>query len=113
MRTYETMVVIHPETTEEQLTALVEKFKGVIEEDGSVISVDDMGLRKLAYPIQKQPKGFYQLFIYDGGSSLIAELERRLRIEDAVMLYQTVLHEKVEAPAVEEKQEEDAAESAE
>jgi small subunit ribosomal protein S6 len=52
--------------------------------------MDDWGIRKLAYPIKKSARGRYYYLRFDGGSALIAELERRLRLDDKVLRYQSV-----------------------
>ena len=48
------------------------------------------GIRKLAYPIKKSARGRYYYLRFDGGSTLIAELERRLRLDEKVLRYQSV-----------------------
>ena len=52
--------------------------------------MDDWGIRKLAYPIKKSARGRYYYLRFDGDSALIAELERRLRLDDKVLRYQSI-----------------------
>jgi len=91
MRTYETIFIVHPDLSGEAYTAAVEKFKGVLTDQGAeLLKVDEWGTRKLAYPVKKQSRGSYVLVAYEAGSSVIAEFERRMRIDDAIIKFQTV-----------------------
>jgi small subunit ribosomal protein S6 len=67
---------------------------------GDFRRLEDWGVRKLAYPINKVTRGRYFYLRFDGDAPLIAELERRLRLDDKVIRYQSVkLEKEVEAPA--------------
>ena len=118
MRTYETIFIVHPDAAGEAYTAAVEKFKGILAEQGAeILKVDEWGTRKLAYPVKKQTRGSYVLVAYEAGPTVIAEFERRMRIDDAIIKFQTVYLEnglQVEAaPAVETAgEEQEAAEEA-
>jgi len=103
MRTYETLVILTPELAGEELTAMIEKLQGVLESQGvEVLKVDNWGTRKLAYLIRKQARGTYVLMIYQAEGEVIAEFERRLRIDDAVLKFQTVyLEDGYQEPVVE------------
>ena len=90
MSKYELMYVLKPDTEEAQREALLEKFKGIIEADGSVDSVEEWGLRKLAYEIQKEKEGFYLLVNYQAGPDLNHELDRNLKIADEVIRHMIV-----------------------
>jgi len=95
IRTYETIFIIRPDLTGEAYTAVVDKFKGVLAEQGaSIIKCDEWGVRKLAYPIRKNGRGQYVLVIFDGKPSMITEFERRMRIDEAILKFQTVHLEK-------------------
>ena len=88
---YETIYVVKPELPEDALSALNEKIQGIISKnEGETLTFDDWGKRKLAYPIQKNSKGHYIYLNYVGPSSLVAELERHLRIEDNLLRFLTV-----------------------
>ena len=87
MRKYETMFILKPNTEEESRNAIIEKFKNIISDGGEVISVDDWGLRKLAYEIQKVKDGYYYLVTFNATNEVILELERNYRIMDAVMRF--------------------------
>src|SRR6185503_3034350 len=90
-RTYEVMYIINPETEADKIGKLNEAVHKLIEkEGGTVVRMDDIGIRNLAYPIQKKLEGYYVLFEIDGSGQEILELERRMRVNDAIMRYMTV-----------------------
>ena len=90
-RTYEVMYIIDPETPADRIAKLNEAVGKVIEkEGGTVVRMDDIGRRTLAYPIEKKTEGHYVLFEIDGSGQEIAELERRMRVNDLIMRYITV-----------------------
>lgn len=90
-RTYEVMYIVDPETPAEKLTKLNEAVGSLIEkEGGTVVRMDDGGRRTLAYPIKKNTEGFYILFEIEGTGQEIAELERRMRVNDMIIRYITV-----------------------
>lgn len=90
-RTYEVMYIVDPETPAEKIGKLNEAVGKLIKkEGGDVVNMDDWGLRDLAYPIQKKTQGHYVLFEITGSGQEIAELERRMRVNDMIMRYITV-----------------------
>ena len=90
-RTYEVMYIINPETAADKIEKLNEAVGKLIEkEGGEVVRMDNIGIRNLAYPIQKKYEGHYVLFEVDGSGQEIAELERRMRVNDMIMRYITV-----------------------
>jgi len=90
-RTYEVMYIINPETDAEKIEKLNEAVGKLIEkEGGEIVRMDDIGIRNLAYPIEKKESGHYVLFEINGTGQEIAELERRMRVNDMVMRYMTV-----------------------
>jgi len=90
-RTYEVMYIIDPDTAEDRITKLHEAVGKLIEkEGGTVIRMDDIGRRNLAYPIQKKTEGHYVLFEIEGSGQEIAEFERRMRVNDMIIRYITV-----------------------
>ncbi len=111
MRTYETLFIVHPEVVGDDLAALIEKYRKVLTDLQAVVfKADNWGSRALAYPVKKQARGSFILTVFEGPPSVIAEFERRLRIDEKVIKYQTVLFEGsvavaapvVETPAVED-----------
>ncbi len=83
---YETVVVTSTKLTEEETTALVEKFKTLITANGGTINnVDTWGKRRLAYPINYETEGVYTLFDFTSAPQVPAELDRVLMITDGVL----------------------------
>jgi len=82
---YETMMVFSVANGEEAAQPLVEKFKAMIEANGTLESVDEWGKRKLAYLIDDEPEGFYVLFNYQAPTEFPAELDRVAKITDGVL----------------------------
>ena len=82
---YEAVYILDPSLNEEQIAALVEKFKKVVEANGTVSEVAEWGKRRLAYPINDQMEGFYFLMTFTAAAAIPAELDRIFRITDGVM----------------------------
>ena len=90
-RTYEVMFIVDSKTSDEDITRLNENLLQVItDQGGTVTKQENMGRRQLAYPIGRQTEGHYVLFEVDGSGREIAELERRMRVNDQVIRYITV-----------------------
>ena len=82
---YEAMMVFSVVSGEEATNALVEKFKALISENGTIESVDDWGKRRLAYPINDEVEGYYVLVNFDSAVTFPAEFERVAKITDGVL----------------------------
>lgn len=90
MTQYETMMVVHPERGP-RVKEFIERFQKVIEgQSGTGVHVEEWGLRDLAYRIDKQSKGYYTLFQYQGTGQTVQELERNLKLTDGILRYMTV-----------------------
>ena len=87
MNKYESVIIVNPNTDEAGLKALEEKFTGLINENGKVESVENMGKKKLAYEIKKFKEGIYLLFNFEAKPDSIKELERVYRITDEIMKF--------------------------
>lgn len=85
MKKYETVMVLSTAINEEETAALVEKFKGLIEKNGTVESVDEWGKRKLAYPIKDETDGYYVLINFSSEVDFPAELDRVYKITDGIL----------------------------
>jgi small subunit ribosomal protein S6 len=95
MNHYETLFVVKPTLTEEEINAQIDKVKAVLEKEGAeLVATDTMGMRKLAYPVQKHNRGFYTVLFYKAPGSAIAELERNLRINEEIIKFLTVKYVK-------------------
>lgn len=82
---YETILVFNTKIGEDAVKALVEKFKGMIEENGTLDSINEWGKRKLAYPIEDETEGYYVLYEYTCKPDFPAELDRVVKITDGVL----------------------------
>ena len=90
MHKYESMIIINPAVDEEKVNELSTRFTDMINKDGNVEKVDNLGKRKLAYPVKKNEDGIYVVFYFTANPSLIAELERIYRITDDVIKFMTI-----------------------
>ena len=90
---YEAMMVFSVKNGEEGVPALIEKFKALIEQNGTLDSIDEWGKRKLAYEINDLTDGDYTLINFHADPTQIAELDRVLRITDAVVRHMIVKRE--------------------
>jgi small subunit ribosomal protein S6 len=85
------MYIVDPETDAAKIEKLNTAVGAMIEkEGGEVVRLDNVGIRTLAYPIQKKTEGHYVLFEINGSGQEILELERRMRVNDMIMRYITV-----------------------
>jgi len=82
---YELVMILKPDLGEEATAAMVEKFKTLIEQHGTVSEVDEWGKRHLAYPIDDITEGYYVLMTFTAEPALPAEVDRQMRINDNVM----------------------------
>jgi small subunit ribosomal protein S6 len=90
-RSYEIMFIVRPDIEEAEIDKIVETFSGhVTNGGGAVKQVEKMGRRKLAYTVQRFNDGFYILLMVEAPASLIAEVERRLRVSEQVIKFITV-----------------------
>ena len=87
---YETVFIATPVLSDIQTKELFGKFQGVITENGGqIVSSEDWGLRKLAYPIQKKTTGFYYLIEFEGEGDLVEKLETQYRRDERVIRFLT------------------------
>lgn len=114
MRTYESIFIVHPDVVGDDQTAIIDKYKTILTDRGAeILKLDNWGVRTLAYPVKKQTRGCYVLVIFDAEPTVIAEFERRMRIDEKVIKFQTVLLEDgYEAPPVIEAAPEEASDEA-
>ncbi len=93
MNKYESIIIVNPNIEEATLKELEDKFTGLINENGKVESVENMGKKRLAYEIKKNKEGIYMLFNFEAKPDSIAELERVYRITDEIMKFIVVKKE--------------------
>lgn len=107
MRTYELMLIADPELDEEGLAALTERVQQTIATNGGeIVKVEQMGRRRLAYPIQRHREGHYMLIHAGMERETISELERSLRLSEEVFRHLLVRLDEVQAPETPETPEE-------
>jgi small subunit ribosomal protein S6 len=100
LREYETIYILRPDTSNEKVADINTRVRGIIEGmGGKVLSVDNWGKRKLSYEIAKELKGIYLFWKYLGGSEVVPEFERNMRMLDPVIRYMTVVAARSVDPA--------------
>lgn len=82
---YEVVYIMDPALGEDAIAAMIEKFKALVETQGTVTEVDDWGKRRLAYPINDLNEGHYVLMTFTAAPELPAELDRVLKITEGIM----------------------------
>lgn len=95
MNRYETVFIINPNVDDAGVKALVEKFSNLINNDGKVEKVEELGKRRLAYEIKKHREGNYVTIDFEANPELIKELERIYRITDEVIKFIVVRKDEV------------------
>ena len=90
MNKYESVVIIDPSVEEEKVKELSQKFTDIINNDGKLEKIEELGKKKLAYEVKKNKEGYYVVINFEANPNLIAELERNYRIIDEVIKFITV-----------------------
>ncbi len=91
MRRYETIYILRPTLGEDEITRVVESTNQIIlDEKGTIIELNKLGMKKLAYLIKKESQGYYVYCEYAGSPAAVAEIERKFRIDDSVLRYLTI-----------------------
>ena len=91
MRNYEIMFIVNPNALEEEIDKINGQIENVVTSGGgTIVKIEKMGKRRLAYEVGKHREGHYVLFVISANGDIIKECERRLRVMDAVVKYLTV-----------------------
>lgn len=91
MRRYESVFVINPDLTDEEVQAAINKFTGILTSQGAtLLKLEEWGRRKLAYKIKKFTRGYYVLTDFAGQPEAVAELERNYKLDDRVIRFLTI-----------------------
>lgn len=91
MNCYETLFVIKATLTEQEIAAQITKIKDVLaKEGGELVATNDMGMKKLAYPVEKQLRGYYTVLYYKVNGASITEIERNLKINEDIIKFLTI-----------------------
>ncbi len=94
MRHYENLVIVKPTLTAEEIQNSIAAIEEVITSNGGEIAARDaMGMRKLAYPIEKNPRGYFHVVYYTIDPSAIGEIERRFRINEELLRFVTIKYD--------------------
>ncbi|HEX2985775.1 MAG TPA: 30S ribosomal protein S6 [Caproiciproducens sp.] len=106
INSYETVFILSTSLGDDGIAAMVQKFKDLIEANGTIESVDEWGKRRLAYPIKKQDDGYYALINFKSAPEFTAELDRIYKITDGVLRSLIVKKEEKKEVKKEAKKEE-------
>jgi small subunit ribosomal protein S6 len=91
MNHYELLFVLKPTLTDEETKAQIAKIQdSITAQDATIVATDDMGMRKLAYPVEKNERGYYTVTYFQAPGVAIAEIERQLRINEEILKFMTV-----------------------
>ena len=94
MRHYENLVIVKPTLTEEEIKntlAIIEEV--IVSNGGEIIGRDAMGMKKLAYPIEKNMRGYFYVMYYTIAPAAISEIERRFRINEEILRFVTMKYD--------------------
>ena len=87
MNKYESVIIVNPNVDEEGIKALEKKFTDIINNDGKLEKIDNLGKRKLVYEVKKNNEGIYLVLTFEANADLIEELQRNYRITDEVIKF--------------------------
>ena len=87
MKKYQSIIIVNPNVDDEKLKKLENTITELINKDGKLEKVEELGKKKLAYEVQKNKEGIYIAFYFEANPTLIAELERNYRIIDEVIKF--------------------------
>lgn len=93
MNKYESVIIINPSLEEQGLKEVITKFTDLINKNGKVENVEEVGRKKLAYEIKKNSEGYYVVITFEANPEFITELERIYRITDDIMKFITIRKE--------------------
>lgn len=97
MPLYEHIFLARQDVTPQQVDAMVETYKGVLESNGGKVEkIENWGLKSLAYRIKKNRKAHFALFNIDGPAAAVAEMERQMRINEDILRFMTIRVEELE-----------------
>ncbi len=94
MKRYETVMIVDPTIDQDKIDAVVSRYEEMIKTDGEIIAVDLWGKKRLAYPINKKPTGYYVLYKYNAGNKIPQKLVDDMNLNSSVMRYMTTAIDK-------------------
>lgn len=87
MNKYESVIIINPSVTDEKLKEVEKTVTDIINSDGKLEKIDELGKKKLAYEVKKNNEGIYVTIYFEANPNLIKELERNYRIIDEIIKF--------------------------
>ncbi|MBD3563421.1 30S ribosomal protein S6 [Planktothrix sp. FACHB-1355] len=94
MNVYETMYILRPDLTDEQVNQAIEKYQTLLRDNGAQdIEIQNRGKHRMAYEIKRQRDGIYVQMNYKGNGAFVAPMERAMRLSDEVIRYLTLKQE--------------------
>lgn len=90
MKKYEAMFIFVPELEEEKRNTLLDRFKGIIESDGTISNIDEWGNRKLAYEINDYTDGYYIVVNFESNPETVNEVNRIAKISDDILRHMII-----------------------
>lgn len=87
MNKYERIIIVNPKLNEKQQNEIENKYKKIINKNGNVISIENIGKKRLAYEVKKNKEGIYIEINFTSEASFIAELERQYKIDENVIKF--------------------------
>ena len=90
MNEYESVIIIKPNLDEGEIEGIITEITDLINKDWEVTKVDKMGVKTLAYEIEKNKEGYYIIFYFEAKADVIFELERNYRINENIIKFITV-----------------------
>ena len=90
MRKYEAVFIFVPSLDVESRNQLLDRLKGIIEENGTITNVDEWGMRKLAYEINDLTEGYYFVVNFESTPEVVEELDRVCKISDSIMRHMII-----------------------
>ncbi len=96
MNCYETLFVIKPTLTEEEISTQINKIQEVLsKENAELLATNAMGMKKLAYPVQKHARGYYTILFYKAEGTFVHEFERNLKVNEDIIKFLTIKYSNV------------------
>ena len=91
MNNYETLFILRPTLTDEEQSSNIANIKDtLLKENAQILATDEIGMRRLAYPIDKYERGVYVILYFQAVGSVIAEFERKLKFNEDVIKFFTI-----------------------
>ena len=87
MNKYESIIIVNPKLNEKHQNEIENKYKKIINKNGNVISIENIGKKRLAYEVKKNKEGIYIEINFTSEASFIAELERQYKIDENVIKF--------------------------